>query len=101
MTTPALRATPPFPGGEKTKATHTCSPSKDMTMDTNNEILRTLGKIEGRIDGLDKRFDAFEKLAERVYKLEIWQSFLKGGWTLLVGAYIYISRQALKLTNIL
>jgi hypothetical protein len=50
-----------------------------IPMDTNNDVLRALGKIEGRLDGLDKRFDTFEKLAERVYKLEIWQSFLKGG----------------------
>ena len=52
-----------------------------------DEILRTLGRIEGRLEGI-------EKLYERVRKLEMWQSWLKGAWGALVGAWVYLCRQA-------
>ncbi len=42
-------------------------------MDTANEILRALGRIEGELVEI-------RKLSERVSKLELWQSWLKGGW---------------------
>ena len=51
-------------------------------MDINNEILRSLGRIEGE-------FVEFRKLSARVSKLEIWQAWLKGGWAALAGAYAY------------
>ena len=56
-----------------------------MTKD--DEILRSLGRIEGRLDGI-------EKLYERVRKLEMWQHWLKGAWAALVGAWLYLFRQA-------
>ena len=56
-------------------------------MDTYNEILRALGRIEGELVEI-------RKLSERVTKLEIWQSWLKGGWAVLVAAYVYLCRQA-------
>ena len=54
-------------------------------MDTYTEILRALGRIEGELVEI-------RKLSERVRKLEMWQSWLKGGWAALVGAYVYLSR---------
>jgi hypothetical protein len=49
-----------------------------------NEILRVLGQIEGKIDGL-------QKVAERVAKLEMWLSWLRGAWAV-VAAYLYLCR---------
>ena len=54
-------------------------------MDTLNEILRALGRIEGRLV-------EFEKLSERVKQLETWQYWLKGGWAALLLAYLYLWR---------
>jgi len=51
-------------------------------MDTGNEILRALGRIEGELVEI-------RKLSERVSKLEQWQSWLKGGWAVLAAcAYL-------------
>jgi len=44
-----------------------------------NEILRAVGRIEGRLD-------EYHKLNDRVSSLERWQSWLKGGWAVPVGA---------------
>jgi len=52
-------------------------------MDTSNDILRALGRIEGELVEI-------RKLSERVSKLEMWQSWLKGGWAALVAAYAYL-----------
>jgi hypothetical protein len=52
-------------------------------MDILNEILRSLGRIEGQMDEL-------RKLSERVSYLEIWQAWLKGGWAALAAAYAYV-----------
>jgi hypothetical protein len=56
-------------------------------MNKGDEILRALGRIEGRLIGI-------EKLFERVRKLEMWQSWLKGAWGALAGAWFYLYRQA-------
>ena len=50
---------------------------------TLNDILRRLGKIEGELIG---------KLSERVSKLEVWQSWLKGAWAAVVAGYVYLCR---------
>ena len=54
-------------------------------MDTYAEILRALGRIEGELVEI-------RKLSARVSRLEIWQSWLKGGWAMLAAAYAYIVR---------
>jgi len=54
-------------------------------VETLNEILRALGRIEGRLV-------EFEKLSERVKQLEAWQYWLKGGWAALLLAYLYLWR---------
>ena len=56
-----------------------------MNIDT--EILRALGRIEGELVEI-------RKLSERVTKLEVLQSWLKGGWAVLVAAYVYLWRAA-------
>jgi len=63
-------------------------------MNRYDEIFIALGRIEGQLIEI-------QKLSERVRKLEILQSWLKGGWTVLAGAWLYVSRQAMKITNIL
>lgn len=55
-------------------------------MDEYGEILRSLGRIEGRLTDI-------EKLSERVAKLETWLAWLKGGWAALLGAYVYIYKK--------
>jgi hypothetical protein len=54
-------------------------------MDRFDEILRALGRIEGEMIEI-------RKLNQRVSKLEMWQSWLKGGWAVLVAAYAYLLR---------
>ena len=56
-----------------------------LIVDTLNEILRTLGRIEGELIEI-------RKLSERVTKLEAWQSWLRGGWAVLLLAWLYLSR---------
>jgi hypothetical protein len=56
-------------------------------MNRYDEILRALGRIEGELVEI-------RKLSERVNKLEVWQSWLKGGWATLVAAYVYLCRVA-------
>jgi hypothetical protein len=55
-------------------------------MDKYDVILRSLGRIEGRLIGI-------ERLSERVAKLEAWLAWLKGGWAALLGAYLYVCRK--------
>jgi hypothetical protein len=55
-------------------------------MDKYDEILRSLGRIEGRLIGI-------EKLSERVARLETWLAWLKGGWTALAAGYLYICKK--------
>ena len=54
-------------------------------MDIDQEILRTLGRIEGELIEI-------RKLSQRVSKLEMWQSWLKGAWAALLAAYIHLCR---------
>ena len=51
--------------------------------DRYDEILRALGRIEGEMIEI-------RKLNRRVSRLEIWQSWLKGAWAVLVAAYAYL-----------
>ena len=54
-------------------------------MDTYNEILRALGRIEGELVEI-------RGLSARVSKLEQWQSWLKGGWAVLAAAFAYLCK---------
>ena len=57
-------------------------------METYEEILRALGRIEGDLVEI-------RKLSERVTKLEVLQSWLKGGWAVLVAAWLYLWREVI------
>jgi hypothetical protein len=50
------------------------------------ELVRSVGRIEGKLDG-------FNRLAERVRLLEIWQSWLRGAWAVMAGAWVYVCRK--------
>ena len=54
-------------------------------MDRWNELMRTLGRIEARLDKLDN-------LPDRVASLERWQAWLKGGWAALAAAFAYLCK---------
>ena len=57
-------------------------------METYEEILRALGRIEGELVEI-------RKLSGRVTKLEVLQSWLKGGWAVLVAAWLYLWREVI------
>ena len=57
-------------------------------MEAYEEILRALGRIEGELVEI-------RKLSERVTKLEVLQSWLKGGWAVLVAAWFYLWREVI------
>ena len=50
-------------------------------MDVFEDMLRSLGRIEGELVEL-------RKLSERVARLELWQWWLKGAWA--VAAYVFL-----------
>ena len=54
-------------------------------MTTNDDIFRSLGRIEGELVEI-------RKLSHRVSMLELWQSWLKGGWAAVVAMYVYLCR---------
>lgn len=54
-------------------------------MEKYDEILRTLGRIEGELIEI-------RKLSDRVSSIELWQSWLKGGWAALTLAWTYLWR---------
>jgi len=56
-------------------------------MDAFSKILLALGQIEGELIEI-------RRLSERVRMLEVWQSWLKGGWAAVVAAYLYLCRVA-------
>jgi hypothetical protein len=56
-------------------------------MDTYDEILRALGRIEGQLIEI-------AKLSERVSKIEMCLSWMKGGWAVLAGACAYLCKTA-------
>ena len=49
-----------------------------MTPDQVQEIQRTLGRIEGKLDGFETRFTALETLDARIDSLEGWRKWLLG-----------------------
>ena len=55
-----------------------------MRSTTEQQIVRSLGRIEGELIEI-------RKLSQRVAKLERWQSWLRGGWSALVVLIAYFS----------
>jgi hypothetical protein len=60
-------------------------------MDFDNEVMRALGRIEGRLEEILKanhECDSDRKaLSERVSKIERWQAWLKGAWAVCAAAF--------------
>ena len=54
-------------------------------MDADGEILRSLGRIEGELVEI-------RKLSARVSTIEMWLSWLRGGWAALAALYAYLCR---------
>lgn len=61
----------------------------NLSQETGNQILRTLGRIEGELVEI-------RKLTERVSRLEQWHAWFKGAWAVLaaVCAWLVGSAQA-------
>ena len=52
-------------------------------MSTNRDVLQLIGRIEGELVEI-------RKLNHRVAKLEIWQSWLRGGWVAFAAMHAYL-----------
>jgi hypothetical protein len=50
------------------------------------DIMRALGRIEGRLDGFDQRFRELETLYDRVRFLEGWRKWIIGAQAAVVAA---------------
>ena len=61
-------------------------------MNDYQEVLRILGDLLRTVGRLEGEFVEFRKLSERVSKLEMWQAWLKGGWTALAAACVWLSK---------
>jgi hypothetical protein len=55
-------------------------------MDKWDEVLRSLGRIEGLLVGMSD-------VPERVSSLEMWQSWMKGGMAAIAAAFAYLFRK--------
>jgi hypothetical protein len=54
-------------------------------MNTRDEILVAIGRIEGKLE-------AYASLTHRVSNLERWQAWLKGGWAALAAMFAWLFR---------
>ena len=52
-------------------------------METMDEILLAIGRIEGKLE-------VYASLSQRVSSLERWQSWLKGGWVALATMFAWL-----------
>jgi len=56
-------------------------------MDAYEEILRSLGRIEGRLIEIGN-------LSQRVSRLEACHAWLKGAWAALIAAFAFVAKAA-------
>ena len=54
-------------------------------MYTGTDIMRALGRIEGELVEI-------RRLSQRVSRLEQWFAWFKGGWAVLLAAFVYLVR---------
>jgi hypothetical protein len=57
-------------------------------MDIYETILLNLGEIKGDLGEIKCKVAEISILVERIRRLELWQSWLKGGWASLATAFI-------------
>ena len=55
----------------------------------NHDIVRSLGRIEGKLGRIQDELKELRKLVRRVSSLERWRSWLTGGWVAVTAAYAY------------
>ncbi len=46
---------------------------------SDGNILRDLGKLEGKLESLEKRVETHDKLAKEIGELKEWRAWVKGG----------------------
>lgn len=56
---------------------------QNITYFSDGNVLRDIGKLEGRIDGHDKDIERLNKFGEDITKLKEWRSYLMGGAAIL------------------
>lgn len=54
------------------------------------EINRTLGQIEGKLEGFDERFGRIEALHSRVRSLEGWRKWMNGAQAMVVAGVAWL-----------
>lgn len=59
---------------------------------TYNEVLRMLGEVLRGLGRIEGELVEIRQLSERVSKIEVWQSWLKGAWAVLVAGFAYVYR---------
>jgi hypothetical protein len=63
-------------------------------MDFDNEVMRALGRIEGKLEGVQKQLTETHTVAmglsERVSRIERWQAWLKGAWAIGAAGFLAI-----------
>ena len=73
-------------------------------MNTMDEIVRILGRIEGEVKGhrleIQNHLAETRRISERVRSLELWRAWMKAIGTALVAAHGYVCRQAFRLGNL-
>jgi hypothetical protein len=58
-------------------------------MDIQETILITLSELRGDVGEIKGKLAELPKLNERVGRLEMWQSWLKGGWFATASAFLW------------
>ena len=59
----------------------------DMT-----EIHRALGRIEGKLDGFDERFERLDNVEKRVGSLEGWRKWMMGAQAAVLAVFAVFIR---------
>ena len=53
---------------------------------SDGSVLRDLGKLEGKLEALEKRVESHDRLAKEISELKEWRAWIKGGIAL-VGIF--------------
>ncbi len=76
------------------------SAPNNITYFSDGNILRDLGKFEGRLDGHDREIkeckDDIKKVADSVAKLKEWRAFIVGGAAVVAAIASWVTSLILK-----
>lgn len=67
-----------------------------MTQEQAEGIQRSLGRIEGKLDGFDHRVSSLETLDDRVDALEGWQKWMLGAQAMLGAVFMFAVKMVSK-----